>query len=115
MLYGDGIINLLLRISSHAVPQEFVLHQNYPNPFNHAIGIRFDVPLPTRVTLKIYDMFGQEVKVIVEDKVYEAGRYEEEVDASALASGMYYYSFSAQDADSDCTMYQSVKNMALLR
>ncbi len=114
-IYDTRITSLLLRISSHAVPQEFVLHQNYPNPFNPTTAIRFDVPIATRVTLKIYNLLGQEVKVIAEDKLYEAGRYEEQFDASTLASGMYYYSFNAQNTDVDGTVYQSVKTMVLIR
>ncbi len=115
MIYDNHITSLLLTISSHASPHEFVLHQSYPNPFNPTRAIRFDVPTASRVTLKIYSLIGQEVRVLAEDKPYEAGRYEEAFDPSSLASGMYFYTIIAQSTDASSTLFQSVKEMVLLR
>ena len=115
MMYDNRITGLLLTISSTAAPYEFVLHQSYPNPFTPEPSIRFDVPTASRVTLKIFDVQGREVRVLARDLPYEAGRYEESFDASFLSSGMYYYCFVAQSLEEGNTLFQSVKEMVLIR
>ncbi len=78
-------------IDGHAnIPAQFVLHQNFPNPFNPVTTIRYDVPIGTHVTLKLYDLLGREVRTLVNDQV-EAGYYAVSFDGSSLASGVYYY------------------------
>ena len=114
-MYDNRITGLLLTIRSTVAPHEFVLHQNYPNPFRPENAIRFDVPMASRVTLRIYDALGKEVGVLVRDMPYEAGRYEESFDASYLASGMYFYSLVAQSIDEGSTLFQSVKEMVVVR
>ncbi|MCF6271503.1 MAG: T9SS type A sorting domain-containing protein [Melioribacteraceae bacterium] len=79
-----------------STPQKFVLHQNYPNPFNPSTVIKYSIPVETRhgvsphVSLKIYNILGQEVTTLV-NKKQTPGRYEVEFDASHLASGIYIY------------------------
>ncbi len=72
------------------VPQQFALHQNYPNPFNPSTTIRFDVASPSDVTLKVYDMLGQEIAVLFEG-LAESGSYTIEFNAKTFASGVYFY------------------------
>lgn len=72
------------------VPKDFVLHQNYPNPFNPSTTIKYAVPKASFVTIKIYDLTGQEVASLV-NEVKEAGTYEIKFDAKNLASGVYLY------------------------
>jgi Secretion system C-terminal sorting domain len=89
------------------IPKDFVLHQNYPNPFNPSTTIKYAVPKTSLVSLKIYDLTGQEVAVLV-NEVKEAGTHELNFDASNLASGVYFYIMIAGD-------FSSVKKMNLLK
>jgi len=82
------------------VPSLYQLSQNYPNPFNPATKIDYDLPTDGKVTLKIYDMLGCEVKTLV-DEYQESGKYTTSFDAGKLSSGIYVYklvsgSYSAQ-------------------
>jgi len=75
---------------AEAIPNAYMLGQNYPNPFNPSTTIEFALPKPGFVTLKVYDLLGREVAVIVADKL-AAGRYKYDWDAKGLASGVYLY------------------------
>ena len=84
-------------IDSHqrsATPTAFQLAQNYPNPFNPTTLIRFDVPKPAHVTMKLYDVTGQEVMTLVEGNE-QPGQYSVTLDANDLASGVYLYRMQA--------------------
>ncbi|WP_337872609.1 T9SS type A sorting domain-containing protein, partial [Ignavibacterium sp.] len=71
-------------------PEDFILYQNYPNPFNPSTKISFTIPsgVNNLVTLKLYDILGNEVAVLIEDFI-ESGRHEIEFNAENLSSGMY--------------------------
>jgi len=72
------------------IPQAFSLSQNYPNPFNPSTTISYSISIPAHVSIKVYDILGQEVCTLVdEDK--KTGNYIVVFDASALAGGVYYY------------------------
>jgi hypothetical protein len=75
------------------VPKQFSLFQNYPNPFNPSTNIEFDLPKTGDVTLKIFNILGEEVTTLVSDRL-NAGSYSYEWDASNLASGLYLYRLS---------------------
>ncbi|MBM4176462.1 MAG: T9SS type A sorting domain-containing protein [Ignavibacteria bacterium] len=83
--------------SSTYVPEEFNLLQNYPNPFNPSTRISFDLPEASVVTLKIYNMLGQEVASLISDELYRAGSHEKVFDASGYPSGVYIYRISANN------------------
>jgi hypothetical protein len=91
----------------NGLPTEFNLVQNYPNPFNPNTRISYAVPEISPVTIKVYDLTGQEVAVLV-NEVKEAGTYELNFDASNLASGVYIYRMIAGD-------FSSVKKMSVLK
>ena len=81
-------------------PNVFELSQNYPNPFNPATSIKYQVSSSSLVTLKVYDVLGNEVATLV-DEYKPAGSYEVEfkstVGSHQLASGVYYYQLRAWD------------------
>jgi polyhydroxybutyrate depolymerase len=71
-------------------PMDFSLFQNYPNPFNPSTKISWQLPIRSLVTLKVYDVLGNEVSTLVNEEK-PAGSYEVEFNASNLASGIYFY------------------------
>jgi len=71
------------------LPANYVLYQNYPNPFNPNTMIRWEIPEAGNVTLKIYDVLGNEIVTLI-NEVKQAGSYELEFDATALPSGIYF-------------------------
>jgi len=82
-------------------PYEFRLYQNYPNPFNPTTVIRFSVESangrmgdPVKVTLKVYDILGREVRTLVNENLPE-GSYEVTWDATNMPSGVYFYRMTA--------------------
>ncbi len=99
-------------------PEQYGLYQNYPNPFNPATTIRFDLPDQAIVTLKVYNILGQEVAVLFDHEMLDEGTHEAEFIAGTLASGVYFYRISAQsmvdDQAADRT-YKSIRKMMILK
>jgi photosystem II stability/assembly factor-like uncharacterized protein len=85
----------------------FLLSQNYPNPFNPSTTIKYEIPEKSFVTIKVYDVLGNEVANLV-DEEKQAGDHIVNFDAAKLSSGVYFYSLSAGN-------YFSTKKMILLR
>ncbi len=75
-------------------PENFTLLQNYPNPFNPSTLIRFNLPKNEQVTLKVFDVYGQEVMTLV-NQTMPAGEHRIVFDAAGLASGIYFYKIQA--------------------
>lgn len=88
-------------------PQQFELSQNYPNPFNPSTTISFSIPQSSFVTLKVYDIIGNEIATLVNEEK-AAGRYDINFDASNQSSGVYLYSITAGN-------YNEVKKMTLIK
>lgn len=80
--------------SKPGVPSVFSLQQNYPNPFNPSTTISFTIPEAVRVSLKVYNLIGQEVAQLM-NEVRSAGTYTVRFNASHLASGIYLYKLTA--------------------
>jgi len=76
------------------LPSVYALYQNYPNPFNPATHFSYDLPEQSDVILKIYNILGEEVATLLDEK-QNAGRFNIVWDASHLASGIYLYRFKA--------------------
>ena len=85
----------------------YKLHQNYPNPFNPNTTITYDVKESGHVTLKVYNVMGQEVATLV-DEVKDNNRYQVMFDASGLAAGVYFYRVNVND-------YNDVAKMVILK
>lgn len=89
------------------IPAVFSLSQNYPNPFNPTTKINYDVPAETFVTLKIFDIAGNEVMTLVNEKV-SAGSYSVTFSGANLSSGMYIYRLLAGD-------FSATRKMTLIK
>ncbi len=76
------------------IPSEYAIFQNYPNPFNFATTIQYSVPQRNNVTLKVYDILGNELALLINEEK-EQGVYTVNFDANNLASGMYLYHIQA--------------------
>ena len=68
----------------------YILEQNYPNPFNSTTHIRYTIPSSGNVTLKVFDLLGQEVTILL-DRYQERGEYDAIFQADNLVSGVYFY------------------------
>jgi len=77
-----------------SVPSNYLLYQNYPNPFNPNTTIKYQIPDLSFVTLKIYDVLGNEIITLV-NKETQAGSYEIDFNAKDLPSGIYFYKLQA--------------------
>jgi len=75
-------------------PTEFELTQNYPNPFNPTTTIKYQIPELSFVTVKVYDVLGNEVAILANEEK-PIGSYEVDFNASALSSGVYFYRLQA--------------------
>ncbi len=102
----DGAVTSLKEISS-GTPGEFSLKQNYPNPFNPVTQIEFTIQKSSSVSLKIFNLAGQEIATLV-DKNLNAGTYKIDWNAENLSSGTYIYRLVAAD-------YMAVKRMTLIK
>jgi len=89
------------------IPTQYSLSQNFPNPFNPSTAIHFSVPSSEFVTLKVFDVLGNEVATLVNEGK-NAGVYEVDFSASQLSSGIYFYTINAGS-------FTETKKMILLR
>ena len=104
------VIEMLMATSNTEeipVPHEYGLSQNYPNPFNPNTNITFTLPQASEVFLGIYNMLGQKVATLVQEKL-EAGEHIVQFEATSLSSGTYIYRISADN-------FQQAKMMMLVK
>ncbi|MDZ7623444.1 MAG: T9SS type A sorting domain-containing protein [Ignavibacteriaceae bacterium] len=92
---------------NNIIPEEYVLYQSYPNPFNPTTTIKYSLPNSDIVSLKVFDILGREVAVLL-DEYKTAGTHTIEFNANGLASGVYFYQLRAQN-------FVETKKMVLLR
>ncbi|MCF8242618.1 MAG: T9SS type A sorting domain-containing protein, partial [Melioribacteraceae bacterium] len=88
-------------------PSAFTLSQNYPNPFNPSTTIKFSIPRTSEVSLKVYNMLGQEIAELINMQM-SSGNYTVNFNAENLSSGIYFYSIQAGD-------FSASKKMLLIK
>ncbi|MBK8983026.1 MAG: T9SS type A sorting domain-containing protein [Ignavibacteria bacterium] len=96
-----------INIIENQLPAGFKLYQNYPNPFNPATLINYELSNSEFISLKVFDILGNEVKTLVNEK-QNAGRYSVEFSGADLPSGVYYYRLSSGN-------FNEVKMMTLIK
>lgn len=99
--------------ANNIIPSEFSLSQNYPNPFNPTTSILYQISNRSKVTLKVYDILGNEVAYLVNAQK-PAGNYTVEFDAANLASGVYFYRIQVNPV-SGAGSFTETKKMILLK
>jgi hypothetical protein len=105
--YIYPMINILPLKPVSPVPEAYKLYQNYPNPFNPTTNFKFDLPHNVFVSIKIYDMLGREIITLVNEKM-TAGQKIIPFTATNLASGIYFYKFTAGE-------FTDVKKMVFIK
>ena len=105
--FGDFTPGVINDVSDGLVPLTFDLGQNYPNPFNPSTTIKFSIPEAGVVTLRVFNLLGEEVAMLLNSEK-TAGVYEATFDASRLSSGVYFYTLEAKN-------FISTKKMVLLK
>jgi hypothetical protein len=99
---------------TNEIPDIYSLYQNYPNPFNPQTKIEFGLPEESTVSLRIYDLTGQEVDVVLDNENLYAGKFRFDFDASYLPSGIYFYILVAKSNTSDLSIKET-KKMILMK
>jgi hypothetical protein len=104
----DFLTNIEDENVSKLIPDGFQLNQNYPNPFNPSTTISWKQNTPKKITIKLFDVLGNEIETLVDD-YYDSGSHSKfYIPNSKLSSGVYFYRLSTQD-------YSETKSMVLLK
>ncbi|MFA5403383.1 MAG: M28 family peptidase [Ignavibacteria bacterium] len=91
----------------NSISKDFKLYQNYPNPFNPNTTIQFDLKDTQFAVLKVYDILGKEVKILVDDVLLQ-GSYKIDFNGSGLSSGIYFYKLETEK-------FSETKKMILMK
>jgi hypothetical protein len=81
--------------NENEIPDSYSLSQNYPNPFNPSTVIEYSIPKDNYVSLRVYDISGREVFVLINNEMKRTGNYKIDFIASGLSSGVYFYRLTA--------------------
>jgi hypothetical protein len=104
IVYSVGLVGIA---SNEQIPGSFRLEQNYPNPFNPSTVISYNLPKNSNVSLKVFDILGNEVASLVNGNQIQ-GSYSVDFNGANIASGIYFYKLTADD-------YVDVKRMMLVK
>jgi hypothetical protein len=116
LLMNNGTVLKIKDSNPDKVKNKFILHPNYPNPFNPSTTIRYELPVNGKVSLKIYNTLGQEVRTLV-NSYQSSGKHEamwngKDVKGNAVSSGIYIY---RMEAVSDKGKFVQTKKMVYLK
>ncbi|MCL5030455.1 MAG: putative Ig domain-containing protein [Bacteroidetes bacterium] len=114
--YNLKVTNSITGIRQTIQPYKFELNQNFPNPFNPSTTIKYSIPQSSFVTIKIYDVLGNEIETMV-NKQQPAGSYSIRfsINNKQLSSGIYFYQLRASVLSGNAGEYISTKKMILLK
>ncbi|MBI4546892.1 MAG: choice-of-anchor D domain-containing protein [Ignavibacteriae bacterium] len=117
VVFSEGVPPTMELVVSpvNVAPATFSLHQNYPNPFNPQTTIRYSLPVSSRITLKVFNVLGEVVQTINNDRRELAGNHEVQIDASQLPSGVYYYQLLAIPEDNNHAVFNQVRKLVVLK
>lgn len=107
LFFNEDGVNFTVVEENEFTNSDFTLYQNYPNPFNPLTNITYQIPTNGNVSLKVYDVLGKEVAVLV-DEYKVAGRYSVNFNGSNLASGIYLYKLQTGN-------FTSTKKLVLMK
>ena len=94
-VYRSEFATGIIKEEKIPTPHSFILEQNYPNPFNPSTKIKFSVPQTSYISIKIYDVLGNEITTLVNEEL-QTGSYQVKFDGSNLSSGVYFYTLKAK-------------------
>jgi len=114
-----SVVDIPVTVEDETLPSQFHLEQNYPNPFNPSTTIRFTISESDLVTLKVYDVLGNEIITLINEQK-PPGEYEVEFNSTglnhqSLPSGIYFYRIQVYPANGGAGNYIETKKMVLLR
>jgi hypothetical protein len=93
-IYSGGLVVTSMEEKTPLRPLAFALHPNFPNPFNPTTSISYDVATRSLVSLRVYDLLGREVAVLV-DQAEDPGTHTVHFDAREFGSGVYFCTLKA--------------------
>ncbi len=105
---NPGVCRDNARVLRDGHPDQFLLYPNYPNPFNPATMLQFDLLQRARVTLKVYNVLGQEVVTLIGNELMSAGVHTVRFDGASYPSGVYVYRLETPG-------FSAVRKMVLLK
>ncbi len=105
--FSAPVVTGVETMTSDQLPEKFALHQNYPNPFNASTIIDYELPEDTFVNIKIFNIQGEEIATLINDK-RNAGLHRVKFNAAHLCSGVYFYKIKAKD-------FLQIKKMLLIQ
>ena len=103
---------IAVTVSNDIIPRQYSLFQNYPNPFNSTTTIRYDLPERSPVSLKIYNMLGQEIATPI-NKTENAGTHIARWQADQFPSGVYFYRLDSESSSLSGKRFKQIKKMVL--
>jgi len=109
---GGALVRKTVLIN-YLLPATYQLDQNFPNPFNPSTTINYQLPVDSKVELKLFDVLGREVRTLINEQ-QGAGYHQVVFNASGLASGMYAYRIEASSINGQ-RAFQQVRKMLLLK
>ncbi len=113
--HGRGIFTGLLRLPvvQEELPETFALYPNFPNPFNPETVIMFDLPVPSIVSLQVYDILGRPVSTILANQELRPRTHRVRFNAGNLASGAYLYRLTVRNVEDGNQLTRTGKMMLI--